>query len=191
MLKRLIAGLLLLVPATALAHTGHGVAGFASGLAHPLLGLDHLFAILGIGFWAASHARSGRLRGLAAAFVGVILVGCASAFVIGGSAWEPGLLASVAVVGALILAGRRLGLVGGLALVSLFGLLHGHAHGAAMATGAAPLAYGAGLVFTTVALFGAAAGVARLLERVTCQRRAERAVGGLLLAASVYLLIVA
>lgn len=189
-MNRLIAGLLLLVPAAALAHTGHGAAGFTAGLAHPLLGLDHLLAILGIGFWAASRAERGYFRTLAAAFGSVILAGFASTFVIGGSAWEPGLLASVAVVGALVLAGRRLGLAGGLALVSVFGVLHGHAHGAEMAAGASPIAFGVGFLVATAMLLGAAAGAARLTERVACQRRAERAVGGLLLAASVYLLVV-
>jgi urease accessory protein len=60
---------------TASAHTGdHAVTGFASGLAHPLLGLDHLFAMIAIGLWAAQ--QGGRaLWAVPAAFAGAMVVG--------------------------------------------------------------------------------------------------------------------
>ena len=46
--------MLLLVPATALAHqeTGQAV-GFLSGLAHPVSGLDHVLAMVAVGLWGA------------------------------------------------------------------------------------------------------------------------------------------
>ncbi len=47
-----LVGLMLLAP-VASAHTfgAHG-AGFAAGLVHPLIGLDHLLALIGAGLWA-------------------------------------------------------------------------------------------------------------------------------------------
>ena len=43
---------------------------------------------------------------------------------------EPGILASVIVLGLLVLAAARLPVALGAALVAVFALLHGHAHGA-------------------------------------------------------------
>ena len=43
----------------ALAHTGHGAtSGLAAGFTHPLLGLDHLLAMIAVGLFAA--ARGGK-----------------------------------------------------------------------------------------------------------------------------------
>ena len=49
--------LLLLWPASALAHTQGGEAiGFVSGLKHPLSGLDHVVAMVAVGLWARNWA---------------------------------------------------------------------------------------------------------------------------------------
>ena len=46
--------LLLLCPASALAHTRGGEAlGFLSGLQHPVSGLDHVLAMIAVGLWGA------------------------------------------------------------------------------------------------------------------------------------------
>lgn len=44
----------LLWPGLALAHGGHAEGSLASGLMHPLLGLDHVAAIVAVGLWAAT-----------------------------------------------------------------------------------------------------------------------------------------
>ncbi|MEL6267289.1 MAG: HupE/UreJ family protein, partial [Pseudomonadota bacterium] len=44
----------LLAAGPAAAHSAEGVAGgFASGLAHPVLGPDHLIAMIAVGLWGA------------------------------------------------------------------------------------------------------------------------------------------
>ena len=48
-----LALVLALAAAPALAHPDHGTASLASGLAHPLGGLDHLLAMLAVGLFAA------------------------------------------------------------------------------------------------------------------------------------------
>ena len=46
----ILVGASALLPSLALAHTGEGVAGgFISGLAHPILGADHIVAMVAVG----------------------------------------------------------------------------------------------------------------------------------------------
>ena len=49
-----------LAAAPALAHPDHGAASLASGLAHPLGGLDHLLAMLAVGLFAARQPGDAR-----------------------------------------------------------------------------------------------------------------------------------
>lgn len=147
---------LLLFAGTASAHPGdHAVTGFASGLAHPFMGLDHLFAMFAIGLWAAQ--QGGRaLWAVPAAFVGAMLAG-------GGLAGsgialpqlEIGIAASVLVLGLLIAARRQWTLTAGMALAAGFALFHGHAHGLEMPLAASPMPYALGFVLATVILHGA------------------------------------
>ncbi len=54
-LKRILGALaLLLTPALAFAHPGHGDNGLMAGISHPISGLDHLLAMLAVGLWAPS-----------------------------------------------------------------------------------------------------------------------------------------
>ena len=56
-MKKIAVILLAMIPALALAHPGHesasSVMGMVSGALHPLLGLDHLLAILAVGLFSA------------------------------------------------------------------------------------------------------------------------------------------
>ena len=55
-LKRILGAMaLLLTPAIALAHPGHGDNGLIAGIGHPIGGLDHLLAMLAVGLWAAQQ----------------------------------------------------------------------------------------------------------------------------------------
>src|SRR5581483_332502 len=68
---------LVLLPGVALAHPGHGDAGFAHGFAHPLSGLDHLLAMVAVGLYAA--LLGGRALWLVpASFVTMMTVGGAT-----------------------------------------------------------------------------------------------------------------
>jgi hydrogenase/urease accessory protein HupE len=44
---------LVLFASPALAHTGSASGGFAGGLAHPVLGPDHVIAMVAVGLWGA------------------------------------------------------------------------------------------------------------------------------------------
>lgn len=149
-----LAGLSLLA-GTASAHTGdHGAAGFAGGLAHPFIGLDHLLAMIAVGLWAAQ--QGGRaLWVVPAAFVGTMALG-------GVLAWsgialpqaEAAIALSVLVLGVLVATRRRWAATAGAALAAGFALFHGYVHGLEMPLAASPAAYAAGLMLTTACLHG-------------------------------------
>jgi urease accessory protein len=125
---------------------------FATGFAHPWTGLDHMLALLTVGLWAGLNGGRA-LWAWPAAFVGATLaggaLGMAGVFV---PLAEPGILASVVILGLLVLTAARLPLAPGAALIVLFALLHGHAHGAELADGAAAGPYMAGFALATALL---------------------------------------
>jgi urease accessory protein len=151
------ASLALLIATPALAHvdpSGHGI---VAGLSHPFAGADHLLAMGAVGVYAAilGGARRwmlplGFVLGMTGGF-GAALAGLSLPFV------EPMIAASVVVLGMLIALAARLGPVAPGLLVAGFGLFHGHAHGSELGDAAA-FGFGAGFVFSTLALH--AAGVA-------------------------------
>lgn len=148
---------LCLFAGTASAHTGdHGtLTGFAGGLAHPLLGLDHLFAMIAIGLWAAQ--QGGRaLWAIPAAFVGAMLAGG----VLAGSGIalpqvEAAIALSVLALGLLVAARLRASLAAGIAIAAGFALFHGYAHGLETPLAVSPALYAVGFVLATACLHGA------------------------------------
>lgn len=182
-----LALVLALAAAPALAHPDHGTASLASGLAHPLGGLDHLLAMLAVGLFAARQ-RGGARWMLPAGFVLAMLGGAAlSAAGIALPAVETGIAASVLVFGLLIASLARLPLAAALPLVAAFALFHGHAHHAEMGAGSA-FAYTAGFALATAALHLAGLGLARLLPDTRAGRLALRVGGGAIAGAGVVLL---
>jgi urease accessory protein len=143
-----------LVATAASAHPGDhaGSSGFVAGLAHPLLGWDHLLATLGVGLWAA------RLRGHASwaipvAFVCALFAGAALAWSgVVLPAVETGIALSVLLLGLLVATSPAVGVASGVALAAAFALLHGHAHAREMPATAAPLLYALGFILATVGL---------------------------------------
>jgi len=144
---------LCLFAGAASAHTGnHVITGFTSGLTHPLLGLDHLLAMIAIGLWAAQ--QGGRaLWAVPAAFVGAMLLG-------GGMSLaglllphvETGIAASVLVLGLLIATRQQWAVKAGMAIAAGFALFHGYAHGMEMPQAASPALYALGFVLATAFL---------------------------------------
>ncbi|MDO9709752.1 HupE/UreJ family protein [Paracraurococcus lichenis] len=164
----LLGGLTLAFPAAA-HHVSGGMMptgfaeGFLSGLAHPLIGLDHLGFILAVGL-AAGIARLG--AAVPATFVGASLLGVLlHGWAPTGPAVEILVALSVAAAGgALAAGGRALPAAAWTALAALAGLVHGVAYGETV-TGAEPtpvIAYLLGLGLVQGAI---AAGLARLGRR--------------------------
>ena len=147
-----IFGSLVMAPLAVQAHIlpGSGQT-FVAGLAHPLLGLDHLVAMLGVGLLAAQ--RGGRaLWLLPAVFVGVMTVGgILGSIGISLPMVETAILISLLAFGALILSARSANLRTIATLAGAFALFHGHAHGTEIGS-ATGLTYVPGMAATTAAL---------------------------------------
>ena len=135
--------ILLLSAGSAWAHPGHLEGGFPTGLVHPLLGLDHWLAMLGLGLWSAA-VRLPR-QALATVCIG-LAAGALAPLAL--PAVEPLLAASVLVAGLMGLGARRLPASLGLVLAGAFSLVHGNAHGQEMAG----LAAAAGAIFASIGL---------------------------------------
>lgn len=165
MLKRLalLAPVLLLTVGPAFAHldpVDHG--SFPSGFSHPLFGIDHIVVMVAVGLWAATiGGRS--LWMIPATFVGAMAVG----YLVSLSGLtlpfvEPVILASAVVLVLLVGGSVRLPVPIGAALVGVFALFHGHAHGTELG-GTTALAFGVGFALSTVLLHSAGIGLGLLL----------------------------
>jgi urease accessory protein len=183
-----------LAPATAFAHTGAGhLGGFGAGVAHPLFGLDHLLAMVGVGLWAARLGRAGHPRALWAvplAFLGAMVLGGVTALAgLALPATELGIAGSVVLLGLLIAASSRFSSLvptgAAMALVAAFAIFHGHAHGLEMPAAAHPLAYAGGFLAASAALHGL--GVALGLAALRLELRGVRLAGAAMALAGVWM----
>lgn len=136
--------------------------GFSNGFFHPLMGLDHILAMLAVGIWAAQMGGKAKWI-IPLSFVGLMSIGGMLGMNnINLPFAEIGILVSVIVLGVLILAGVRLPVLVSSVLVGVFALCHGHAHGAELPAAASGVTYAIGFALTTIMLhlsgigFGAA-----------------------------------
>lgn len=167
LLRSLAAVTLMTTLASAQAHTGHGAEGFIAGIVHPFMGLDHLLAMVAVGIWSVVMLPKARRLAGPAMFVAMLLAGALVALAsVGLPLIEPGVAASVAVLGALLLLARRIGLITGLALISVAALLHGYAHGSELAAGQPFASYAAGFMLGSVALHGVGLAVGNALQHL-------------------------
>jgi urease accessory protein len=182
-MKRITLTLLTLAlgSSAALAHPGHGADSFAAGIVHPLGGLDHVAVMISVGLWAA--LKGGRALWLwPAAFVGVMLIGGAL-----GTAHvsvpfvESGILASVVALGLLVALAVDLPVWLGAAVIAVFAVFHGHAHGSEVAENIGGIEYMAGFALATATLHLVGIGFAQMMTRARL-RPAIRVGGALCLA---------
>ncbi|MGE7368038.1 HupE/UreJ family protein [Neorhizobium sp. NPDC001467] len=173
MLKRLSLTAVMFAVATApaFAHLDpHEHGSFMAGFSHPLFGMDHILVMTAVGLWAAQIAQDSVSRRalwmVPAAFVGTMALGFVLAvFGIDLPFVEPAILASVIALGLLVAMAIRPPVAFCAALVGLFALFHGHAHGGELGSAGA-LQFGAGFVMATGLLhaagIGLGIGIARL-----------------------------
>jgi urease accessory protein len=134
----------------AFAHEQVGVAGgLASGLLHPLTGMDHLIAMVAVGIWGAQ---------LGAPAIWVLPITFPVVMAFGGVLGvlrialpvpEAVIALSALVLGAAVAMRLRLPFAAAAVVVAVFAVFHGHAHGAELPSSANPLAYGVGFVVAT------------------------------------------
>lgn len=185
------AAILAATASPALAHTGATpVSGLASGFLHPVGGLDHVLAMVAVGFLAVRQGGSA-LWILPAAFVGMMVAGgLLSMSGIPVPFVELGITGSVIILGIVVALGRRMPMAAAAAMVGVLAVFHGHAHGTEMPVNAGGLGYAAGFAGATLLLHAAGIGIGFAMSRLTEKVApiAIRFAGGLVAAAGVYLL---
>ncbi len=147
--------ILLMLSLPVYAHSGLDTEqGFIDGFLHPLMGIDHLLVMLGIGLWAA------KLGGKALWFVPVsfLLAMAAGAglanlgFTI--SSAETWVALSVIALGLLVWKNKLMSLQYSVILAAGFALSHGYVHAAELQGDADVLSYASGFLLTTAVLHG-------------------------------------
>jgi urease accessory protein len=173
----LVLALVLLAPAAARAHaTGGEASGFLAGLKHPVSGLDHVLAMVSVGIWGAQ---------LGAPAIWLLPVTFPMVMAVGGflglagiplPGAEIGIALSAILLGLAVAREARPKLAVAVALVGIFAVFHGYAHGTELPAGQNGLLYSIGFVVATGCLH--AAGIAiGLVHRWTAGRAALRVAG--------------
>lgn len=142
--------ILAMVSASLSAHTETVAAtGFTSGFLHPLLGVDHLVAMVAVGLWGTFLGRPAIwllpvVFPTVMAFGGALgIAGIPIPFV------ETGIALSDVLLGLMVAFGVCAPLPVAAVLVGAFAIFHGHAHGTELPAAANPLSYATGFVVAT------------------------------------------
>ncbi len=173
----------------ALAHGESSVTGgFLSGFAHPLNGLDHLLAMVAVGLWGAFLGRP-LIYVLPVVFPTVMAVG--GMIGMSGVALPPvelGIALSVLLLGCLVAAAQKLPVWAASAVVAIFAIFHGFAHGQELPLTADPVGYSAGFVISTGLLHVAGIALGLFTRMPGAWRLVPRGLGALIGLAGLYFL---
>lgn len=183
---------LMLVAGGAWAHPGHGAqSGVVYGMMHPVLGWDHLIAMVAVGLWAAR--LGGRaIWALPLVFPLVMALGATlGAMGIALPMVETGIALSGLVLGAIVALALTAPIGVAVAVVGGFALFHGHAHGTEMPATVGALGYGAGFVIGTALLHGAGIALAWMLRGTTGARAVQGTGAAIALAGGAFLVGIA
>ena len=158
-------GIVSLLPTISYAHEGVG-GGFTAGLMHPVLGFDHLLAMLSVGILSAQMGGQAIWR-VPLTFVLVMLGG--GVLGINGIpiiSVELGIAVSVLALGVAIALAKKLLPLLAMVFVGIFAIFHGHAHGTEMPSLSKPLFYACGFVLGTAGIHVAGVLVGIIAERL-------------------------
>ena len=158
-------GIVSLFPTISYAHEGAG-GGFTVGLMHPVLGFDHLLAMLGVGILSAQMGGQAIWR-VPLTFVLVMLVGG----ILGINSVplfsvELGIALSVLALGVAIALEKKLPPLLAMMFVGFFAIFHGHAHGTEMPSLSKPLFYACGFVLGTAGIHIAGVLIGIIAKRI-------------------------
>jgi urease accessory protein len=163
----------------AFAHPQKGEAvGFLTGFRHPISGLDHVLAMVAVGLWGAQ---------LGAPAIWVLPVAFPMVMAFGGMlglmgvplpGTEYGIALSAILLGAVVLFEVRPPLGIAAALVGVFAIFHGHAHGTELPPGQSALLYSMGFVIATGCLHALGIGIGTV-HRWSWGQKVLRVAGGL------------
>ena len=144
-----VAVALMVFSADASAHLTGMTGGFTSGFMHPILGWDHVVAMVAVGLWGAFLGNPAIwllpvVFPLVMAFGGVLgILGVPIPSV------ETGIALSAIVLGMMIALKARPPVWVAAVIVGVFAIFHGHVHGTELPHAASPLAFSLGFVIAT------------------------------------------
>ena len=143
---------LILLPGVAYAHTFKGKTGFVSGIFHPVMGFDHLLAMLSVGIISAQIGG----RSIWTVPLTFVIVMALGGFLgmqnIPIPGVEYGIALSVLILGLVVARGKKIHPITAFIGVAFFAIFHGHAHGAEMPDMADPLIFSLGFLLGTAAI---------------------------------------
>lgn len=188
---RLCAAATAFLPIMAAAHTGVAdhMHGFTYGFTHPFSGIDHVLAMVAVG-WFAAHLAGRALWAVPLAFVSVMMlagivgtVGLAMPFA------EIGIALSVLALGLAVAFQPCIPTLAAAALAGIFAIFHGYAHGAEMPASMSGFSYGLGFVCATLLLHATGVGLGLAVGRTGRGRRIVQISGAAIFAAGVGFLL--
>ena len=149
-------------PLPVLAHNITGKLGFYDGLSHPVLGLDHLLAMICVGILSAQIGGKA-IWTVPTTFVTIMTIGGLLGFLLIIDEFyfvEVGIVFSVILLGLGISIEKKIPVKLIMIFVGIFGLFHGIAHGLEVPAAANPVLFVLGFIFgtTTLHLLGVAIG---------------------------------
>ena len=173
---------------TAWAHVEGGqAAGFITGLQHPWSGLDHVLAMIAVGLWGAQLGNPA-IWLLPIAFPMMMAMGAMMGLMgIPVPGVEIGIALSAIVLGMMIFIEVRPKLAVAIAMVGIFAIFHGHAHGTELPAGQSGLLYSMGFVIATGCLHGVGIALG-LVNGLPAGRLALRGAGSFIAAMGVFFL---
>jgi urease accessory protein len=170
-MRKLLSGLTFaaatLAPVAAFAHAGHGEhSDFIHGFLHPIGGIDHILAMVTVGILA--YQIGGRALWLVpGTFLAIMAVGgLLGAAGVSFYFVEPGIAASVVVLGIIVALALKPPVALAMALVALFAVFHGYAHGIEVPLDGSAATYGAGFMAATALLHAAGVAFGMLVGRI-------------------------
>ncbi len=172
-----------------LAHTSAG-SGAIGGFLHPLLGLDHLLAMLTVGLLSAQLGKRA-IWTVPVAFVVMMAIGGVLGLAgVEIPLVESGIAASVIILGVVLLAKLSLPEWAAMMAVGIFAIFHGHAHGAelpAVDSAIIAVAYVVGFLVATAGLHVIGALIGYILLRNERSAMVLRASGAVIALLGVYI----
>ena len=161
--------------------------GFVTGFLHPILGADHVLAMVAVGLWGAQLGAPA-IFVLPVAFPLVMAMGGMLGFLgVPIPGVEFGIAASAIVLGTAVAFELRPSLVIAALVVGCFAIFHGHAHGTELPPGQSALLYSMGFVIATGCLHAVGIGIGMVYRR-TWGRRLLRAAGTAVAAGGLFFL---
>ena len=125
---------------------------FLGGITHPVLGFDHLLAMVSVGMISAQIGGRA-IWTVPSTFVLVMFFGGLLGLNMGGlNGYEIGIALSVLLLGGSLAADKTLNSIFAMIAVGIFAIFHGYAHGEEIPTIARPVPYIAGFMTGTIML---------------------------------------